>query len=334
MMKRYVIVGTGGRGTLSYLGPLSSRFQGRVELVGLYDPNSKRMHAANELMGTAVPTFNSFDEMMRAVNPDGVIVTSQDSTHAEYVVSALERDCETIVEKPLCTTSEQVRAIRRATKKSKAKGRVTHNMRFKPDSEVLKREILDGRIGKVLHINFVETLDRSHGADYYRRWHRFIENSGGLMIHKASHHFDWINWLADSTPETVTALGRQSFYGKRGPFHGERCSNCEHGEKCDFHVDMFKEEQMRVLYGETESEDGYMRDGCVFDPRIDIPDTFSASIAYSNGIIANYTLTSYAAYESAAISVEGTRGRLEMRHVHSTGFVSGQKNTERRTTRQ
>jgi predicted dehydrogenase len=324
-MKRCVIVGTGGRGALSYLGPLSSEFKGRVELVGLYDPNPKRMHAANTLMGTNVPEFNDFEEMMRTTDPDGVIVTSQDSTHAEYVVSALERDCETIVEKPLCTTAQQVRDIRRAAEQSAATGRVTHNMRFTPDCEVLKREILDGRIGDVLHINFVETLDRSHGADYFRRWHRFIENSGGLMIHKASHHFDMINWLADSTPETVVALGRQSFYGKKGPFHGERCSNCEHAEECNFYVDMFAEERIRILYRETESEDGYMRDGCVFDPRIDIPDTFSASIAYGNGIIANYALTGYSAYESAVISVEGTRGRLEMRHVYTTGFVAGQQ---------
>ncbi len=324
-MKRFVIVGTGGRCTHSYLGPLTSRFQGRVELVGLYDPNAKRMDAANQLVGTSVPTFNNFDEMMGTVKPDGVIVTSQDSTHAQYVVGALEKDCEAIVEKPLCTSAEHVRAIRSAAEKSRAKGHVTHNMRFKPDIEVIKREILDGRIGKVLHINFAETLDRSHGADYYRRWHRLIENSGGLMIHKASHHFDLLNWLADSTPETVTALGRQSFYGKHGPFRGERCSNCEYAEKCNFYVDMFAEEEIRMLYREAESEDGYIRDGCVFDPSIDIPDTFSASIAYNNGIIASFSLNSYAAYESNSIAIEGTLGRLEMRAVHSTGFVAGQK---------
>ncbi len=39
--------------------------------------------------------------------------------------------------------------------------------------------------------------------------------SGGLLIHKASHHFDILNWFADSIPDTLTALGSTKFYGKK-----------------------------------------------------------------------------------------------------------------------
>jgi len=34
-----------------------------------------------------------------------------------------------------------------------------------------------------------------HGAKYFRRWHAQMENSGGLLVHKATHHFDLVNWL-------------------------------------------------------------------------------------------------------------------------------------------
>ena len=43
-------------------------------------------------------------------------------------------------------------------------------------------------------------LDTRHGADYFRRWHRNKNNSGGLMVHKATHHFDLVNWWMIPTP--------------------------------------------------------------------------------------------------------------------------------------
>ena len=51
------------------------------------------------------------------------------------------------------------------------------------------------------------------GADYFRRWHRNKNNSGGLMVHKATHHFDLVNWWLASKPVTVMAMGDLDFYG-------------------------------------------------------------------------------------------------------------------------
>ena len=50
-------------------------------------------------------------------------------------------------------------------------------------------------------------------ADYFRRWHRDKRNSGGLLVHKATHHFDLINFWLGSAPELVMALGGLRFYG-------------------------------------------------------------------------------------------------------------------------
>ena len=330
-MKRFVIVGTGGRGTASFVAPLLRDFRGRAEVVGLLDANRKRAEACNRMVGQDLPIFDDFDEMMRVTAPDGVIVTTQDSAHAEYVIGALERNCEAISEKPLCTTPEQIHAIRRAAAGSKAAGYVTHNMRFGADVAAIRQHIQEGAIGDVLHIQFCETLDRFHGADYFRRWHRFMANSAGLLVHKASHHFDLINWFARSLPQTVTAQGGLHFYGAAGAFHGPRCSDCPHSGTCDFHVDMFATDRMRMLYKEVEDVDGYFRDACVFDPRIDIPDTVSSTISYENGITVGYTLLGYAAYESLWVAVEGTRGRLELFERYNTSWAPGHKDTSEQT---
>ncbi|MCK5806043.1 MAG: gfo/Idh/MocA family oxidoreductase, partial [Lentisphaeria bacterium] len=192
----------------------------------------------------------------------------------------------------------------------------------------LRRRILAGDIGKVLSIQFTETLDRFHGADYFRRWHRFMENSAGLMVHKASHHFDIINWLADSLPVTATGQGRLSFYGAKGPFRGTRCSDCPHTADCPFYADVFKSERNQILYKAPEVLDGYFRDGCVFDSRINIPDTVAATISYENDVIASYALIAYASYESMRIAVEGTKGRLEYFKRYGTSWAVGHAGKE------
>ena len=322
-MKRFVIIGTGGRGTDSYAATLLKEFPDTIQLAGLYDLNPKRAEATNLILGTQIPVFTDVDAMLRTVQPHAVIVTSKDSTHAGYVVKALEAGINVFSEKPLCTTREQVAAIRAAAARSSATGYVTHNMRFTPDLEDFKRLLQEGAVGRVLSMQFTETLDRHHGADYFRRWHRFMDNSSGLMVHKASHHFDVLNWFAASRTATVTAQGRLAFYGRNGARRGPRCSTCPHGAQCEFYADVFRNERTRLLYQGPEVVDGYFRDGCVFDERINIPDTMAATIAYENGIIASYSLIAYASYESMRLAVEGTRGRLELYQRYGTSWAVG-----------
>ncbi|PKO50302.1 MAG: gfo/Idh/MocA family oxidoreductase, partial [Betaproteobacteria bacterium HGW-Betaproteobacteria-20] len=47
---------------------------------------------------------------------------------------------------------------------------------------------------------------------YFRRWHSQKKYSGGLMVHKATHHFDLINWWLSAVPVSVFANGKREFY--------------------------------------------------------------------------------------------------------------------------
>ncbi len=319
--KRYVVMGTGARGVGMFARPLAEDFPGQAELVGLCDANPLRVAAAAAMLPVSPPQFTDFQEMLAAVDPDGVIVATRDSTHAEYVVAALQAGKRAISEKPLCTTAEQCRAILAAAADSDGLCRVTHNARYGAAEGQIKSMLDAGRLGRVRFMQFDETLDRCHGADYFRRWHRFRAHSGGLLVHKACHHFDVLNWWAGSRPQRVSAQGALSFYGANGPFHHARCRGCPHAQRCDFHADMFKLERYRKLYLEAESADGYFRDGCVFDPAIDIADQMSVHIRYDGGIEVAYTLTAYSPYESQRTIIEGSEGRLEYFSRSNTGWV-------------
>ena len=319
--KRYVLVGTGARGLGMFAEPLAEGFADWAELVALCDVNPKRAAIVAQLLGTSLPVYTDFGPMMREVDPDGVIVTSKDVTHAQYVVAALKAGKRVFSEKPLCVSAAQCREILAAAKDSNGLCRVTHNARYVAAIEKVRDILRSGRLGEPVFMQFDEALDRCHGADYFRRWHREKQNSGTLLIHKASHHFDVLNWWAGSTPEWVSAQGALRFYGANGPFRHARCRDCPHAERCEFHSDVFAVERHRQLYLEAESGDGYMRDGCVFDAGIDIYDQMGVLIRYANGIQVSYTLTAYSPYESQRVVIEGTKGRLEYFTGYNTGWV-------------
>ena len=86
--------------------------------------------------------------------------------------------------------------------------RVTFNYRYAPLATKVRELIMQGVVGRPLHVNFQWVLDTYHGADYFRRWHREKDKSGGLLVHKATHHFDIINWWIQSVPADVYRHGR------------------------------------------------------------------------------------------------------------------------------
>ena len=78
------------------------------------------------------------------------------------------------------------------------------------------------------------------------------------------------------------------------------------------------------LYQECEKEDGYIRDRCVFDNRIDIYDNMSVSVRYKQGTLLTYSLSLYNPYEGYKLNIVGEKGRIEA-FDFMTGLNSGQK---------
>ena len=281
-MKTYVLVGTGGRGTFMYAEAIVQRYQDAAKLVGLMDVNLRRAaYVAKRLAQPdqpPIPIFSDFAELIRQVKPQCAIITTVDQFHDRYIAAALDMGLEVISEKPMTTDASKCRAILAAEKRNARGITVTFNCRFMPLFAKLKEMLRAGAVGTVLNVDFEWMLDTSHGADYFRRWHRYMANSGGLLVHKATHHFDIINWLIEQEPESVFANGSLRFYGPSREQRGERCSTCPHTGTCAY---VFRDAQIdwvRDMYFGCEGEDGYYRDRCVFAPDIDIYDTMSLAV--------------------------------------------------------
>ena len=322
---RYAIVGTGARSYL-YLRALTGDHAEDGELVGVCDLNPGRLARAAGWAaerGVAASAYGpeDFTRMLRETGAERVIVTTPDFTHADYIVAALEAGVDVVTEKPLTIDAASCRRIFAARRASGRSVRVAFNYRYSPPRTLVKQVLMSGAIGPVTAVDFEWRLDTVHGADYFRRWHRNKANSGGLLVHKATHHFDLINWWLGATAATVRARGRRAFYrpetadalGLAG--RGERCAGCTVFDACRLKLDLAGSRGLTALYADNEGHDGYVRDRCVFSPEIDIEDTMQAQITYENGVVANYLLNAYDAAEGYRVVFHGERGVLTLTTV-------------------
>ena len=310
--KRIAIVGTGGRAISMWSKEVLDDYSDKVEFVGLCDINPGRVEYFKKATGFNCPTFTDFEKMMKEVKPDTLIVTTVDATHHEYIIRGMELGANIITEKPMTTDEKKCEAILEAEKKTGKKVTVTFNYRYSPHRAKIYELLRSGAIGDLTSVDFHWYLDTSHGADYFRRWHRLKEKGGTLWVHKATHHFDLLNWWIESDPAEVFATGALEFYGKNNSFRHTHCRPCLHKDKCKFYYDITKNKQYMELYVDHEKHDGYLRDGCVWKEDINIYDKMSATIKYENGVQVSYSLTTYSPYEGYRIAFNGTKGRMDV----------------------
>jgi predicted dehydrogenase len=336
--RRYVLVGTGSRSHL-YTSALATTCRDRGELVGLCDINRTRMaytvdqlRQRGEARAPVCCGPDEFPALLQRTHADEVIVTSIDRSHHLYAIAAMEAGCDVICEKPLTVDAAKCDAVLAAMHRTGRRLRTTFNYRYSPRNSTLARLLRQGAIGRPTSVHFEWLLDTVHGADYFRRWHRDKRNSGGLMVHKASHHFDLVNWWLAAFPRQVFAQGDLRFYGRdnaeaRGVDHFYARGT---GSPVDdpFALDLGADPELKALYLDAEGEDGYLRDRSVFSDGISIEDDVAVVARYSTGATLSYHLIAYAPWEGYRVMVNGTEGRLEL-DVEERSYVSGGGTTGR-----
>jgi predicted dehydrogenase len=331
--RRYVVVGTGHRVQM-YLDAMAGEHRDDAELVALVEPNPGRLavhrnwlaEAGLDVDTVATGLPEELERLIAETRADRVIITSPDFTHAALIARALDAGVDVVVEKPLTINSEGTQKIAAAVQRSGHRVVVTHNYRYSPRNSALKDLIKGGSIGRPLSVTFEWVLDTAHGADYFRRWHRDKANSGGLLIHKASHHFDLVNWWLADAPAQVYARGGVRFYGAenaaaRGvPVHPDRGTH--DGPRSPWELDLRDDPRLKALYLDNESYDGYRRDQDVFGPGVTTEDNLAVVVDYERGATLSYALNAHSPWEGYRVAVNGDQGRAELEVVERAAVLA------------
>jgi predicted dehydrogenase len=329
---RYALAGAGHRAQM-YVGAILGAHRDRAELVAIVEPNPVRAeHYAAQVAdaGASAPRLASPDELeavIRDENVDRVIICSRDDLHAELIVRSLDAGADVVVEKPLTIDARSAALIEQAVARTGRNVVLTFNYRYSPRNSALRQIIQDGTIGQITSVDFSWVLDTNHGADYFRRWHREKKNSGGLLVHKASHHFDLVNWWIRSQPSRVYASGGLRFYGAenaRARGLGERPARGTHDGGDLFELDLRTDERLKALYLDAEQHDGYRRDLDVFSDGITIEDNLALVVDYASGATLSYSLNAHSPWEGYRVAVNGTLGRAELEVVERGAVLAGE----------
>lgn len=146
-------------------------------------------------------------EIFRDRSIDVVSIATYDTDHFDMTVAALRQGKHVFVEKPLCMTLEQLRALKDLVR-ARPDLRLSSNLilRKSPRFAWLKGQIVEGRFGEIYHLD---------GAYNYGRLHKITAGWRGRVpyysvVHGgAVHIIDLMRWLTGDEVESVAACGNQ-----------------------------------------------------------------------------------------------------------------------------
>jgi predicted dehydrogenase len=144
------------------------------------------------------------DELLGDQRVDAVVIATRHGQHADQVVAALAAGKHVFVEKPLCTSADDLPRIRDAF--DEAQGRfgprtllVGFNRRFAPHSRRLQ-QLLSGRRGPLsMHYRV------NAGFIPPESWVHDPAEGGGRLIGEGCHFLDWMRDMAAASPLRVFA---------------------------------------------------------------------------------------------------------------------------------
>lgn len=200
---RIGIVGAGFMGRL-YANVL--RHHPTASLAGAADFRPGFVEQANDEFNT--PRYADVESLLDNEQLDGLIVATDEHSHRQPVVAALERGVGVLVEKPLSTTIADGQAMIAAAERTGAVLLVGHLLRFDTRYALLQSAIRKGQIGQP------QTL-------YARRWSQLgspgrIGGRTSLSFFLGVHDFDFARWTVGSEVVRVVAEEKRGVHQANG----------------------------------------------------------------------------------------------------------------------
>ncbi len=320
------VIGAGTRG--SHLARQLAYFAPAARIVAVAEPNpERRAQFAREHGLPEAATFSGWEEFANSeMECDAAIIATMDNRHTGPALACLRRKLHLLLEKPMADTFEDCLEIAKAQRDSEAIVSVCHTLRYSDAFRMVKKIALDGRLGRLIHIEHMEAVGHFRFVHNYvrGRWARHESNTF-LLLHKCCHDLDFIHWLADGDCRHVSSFGALSFFqpDQAPPGSGTRClDDCSITKECPYSA-------LR-LYVETDLEDWPARDvspvhsreahleavrrgswgACVWHAGNNVVDHQVVLLEFENGITATCTLTGYSFTNGRRTRLQGTRGEL------------------------
>lgn len=181
-MTRVAVVGAGYFGQFHY----DAWARMGVELVGLCALEGGAETAAK----FSIPEVHeNLEEMIGAVRPDLLDITSPPTTHAGMIRAAAPHVRWIICQKPFCQSPDEARAVIAEAEGHGARVIIHENFRFQPWHREIRSLIEEGIIGAPYQVSFRLRPGDGQGPDAYLARQPYFQKMPRLLIHETGVHF-------------------------------------------------------------------------------------------------------------------------------------------------
>ena len=294
------VVGLGSRG-LGLAGMYSQSSHPGFDLRAVCDTDPARLEQVQAVHDSRPACYTDLHEMLRREDIDAVIVATNDPNHVEPTLAAIECGKHVLLEKPLCQNIADAQRIVAATRASHSILMVGFELRGTSVFREMRALLDQGRIGEVKLGHAFDNV--SVGGDYFfhdpTRQKSFFKS---LLLQKACHSLDLLNWLMGSAPAKVYAVGGQGFYGRNAP-PDLQCHSCPKSATCSYYLDR---DHVVLDYGVPVRRPDY----CVWSSGMDLDDHSVLCITYANGAKATFQECHFTPEYTREFWLVGTEGKM------------------------
>ncbi len=226
---------------------------------------------------TDVNLYRDSVEMFEKESLDGVIIATRCSLHTQMALHAAHYGVPMLLEKPVCTTEEDLTRLCTIVDKMDHKTVVSFPLRNTPIAIRAREIVQSGILGTISQIQSINNAP--YGRGYFHSWYRDDKETGGLFLQKATHDLDLIQFLLGE-PHPVMVGATESKMVFRGDMPaGLKCGDCKKRDFCP-------ESDKNVLsYGDKYGAS----DGCCFAVDTGNHDSGSVLVRYDTGLHAVYS---------------------------------------------
>ena len=197
-------VGIIGFGSIFPMHARSISRQANAHLAAVCDINPERARARADEYNCSF--YVDYREMIAQANLDVVHICTPHYLHAPMAIFAAEHGVHVLTEKPMAISNEEAYAMIKAAEENNVVLSVIFQNRFNPGSQLVKKVMESGELGRVLASKLSVTWQRTKeyytGSDWKGTWD---QEGGGVVINQAIHTFDLARWFIGSEIESVDA---------------------------------------------------------------------------------------------------------------------------------
>ncbi len=323
---KVILIGAGNRGR-DYVEAGKQHIP-NFEVVAVAEINQERKRYIQQMFD--LPDENCFDswEDLLAMPrmADAAIIATMDKLHLATARAAIQKGYDVLLEKPMGATPEEIVQISDAVEARGVKFAICFVLRYAPFFSLVKKIIDRGEIGEIVSVVHMECIGFEHYAHFFVRGEfGNTETSTPLVVQKATHDMDLLQWLIGKKCVKVQSFGGLSHYCAENRPQGapEYCyQGCPREKDCPYNaVQIYKNDGiphfvnliLRKNDPKEEEIDTLLKESnfgkCVYACQNDVNDHQTVNLLYENGVTASFTVSAFTR-DDRIIRIMGTKGEL------------------------